>query len=342
MPVTIKDIAKAAGVSHTTVSRALHDHPAISTTTVTRIKRLAVKLGYVPNATARSLKTRRTRALGVIVSQIDDPFWSEILQGIDAILHPAGYSLFVAATHRDKQREKEVVQAMVQRGVDGVIVCAPQFDPEQSGSLHAYGLPMVVVNNEGAADSKYLVYNEDRVGIRLITRHVIALGHRQIAFLGNAQGGLTNSEREQGFRDELAAAQLPVDEAYIHHAPNSTPHGAYTATEYLLALPKRPTAIVCYNDYMAVGVYGALYQAGLRVPEDMSVTGYDDIAIAAYLAPPLTTLRQFKMELGSGAARMMLHLLEARTESGEWPEPQKVGLTGELVVRASTAAPRTP
>ena len=342
MAITIKDIAKAAGVSHTTVSRALHDHPVISQETVAEIKRLAVRMGYVPNATARGLKTRRTCALGVIVSHIDDPFWSEVLQGIDEVLHPAGYSLFVTVTHRDRQREKEVVQALVQRGVDGVILCAPQFSPEQSQSLNAYGLPMVVVNNEGSGESKYLVYNEDRYGIRLVTRHLIALGHRKIAFLGNVEGGRTTSEREKGYREELQASQIEVTEDYIHLAPHSTPGGGSTATEYLLALPDRPTAIICYNDNMAVGVYRTLYQAGLRVPQDMSVAGYDDIAIAAYLTPPLTTLRQFKLDLGSGAARMMLHLLEARAESGEWLEPQKVGLTGELVVRASTASPRIP
>ncbi len=337
MPVTIKDIAKAAGVSHTTVSRALRDHPAISTKTVTRIKRLATKLGYVPNATARGLKTRRTRALGVIVSQIDDPFWSEILQGIDAILHPAGYSLFVAATHRDKQREKEVVQAMVQRGVDGVILCAPQFSPEQGRLLSTYGLPMVVVNNEGTSDSQYLVYNEDVYGIRLVTRHLIDLGHRQIAFLGNALGGSTTAKREKGFREEMQASGLTVNEALLHLAPQSNPLGGSAGVDYLLSLAERPTAIVCYNDYMAVGVYSALYKAGVRIPQDMSVVGFDDITIAAYLTPPLTTVRQFKRELGENAARLMLRLLEASEDADTVLVPQKIGISGELVIRSSTA-----
>ena len=175
-----------------------------------------------------------------------------------------------------------------------------------------------------------------------MTRHLIALGHRKIAFLGNVEGGRTTSEREKGFREELQASQIEANEEYIHLAPHSTPSGGYAATEYLLALPDRPTAIICYNDNMAVGVYGALYQAGLRVPQHMSVVGYDDIAIAAYLTPPLTTLRQFKFDLGSGAARMMLRILETRAESEEWPKPQKVGLSGELVVRASTASPQIP
>ena len=337
MAITIKDIARAAGVSHTTVSRALHDHPAISTETIAQIKQLAVKMGYVPSATARGLKTRRTRALGVIVSHIDDPFWSEVLQGIDGILHPAGYSLFVAATHRDKQREKEVVQAMVQRGVDGVILCAPQFSPEQSQLLQTNGLPMVIVNNEGASASQHLVYNDDVYGIRVVTRHLIELNHRQIAFLGNEIGGRTTIEREKGFREEMLASGLEVNEAYVHLAPHSLPSGGYAGAEYFLSLPNRPTALICYNDNMVVGVYSALYRAGLRIPQDMSVTGFDDITIAAYLTPPLTTLRQLKHDLGTEAASMMLRILEARDESGTLPEPQKIALNGELVIRASTA-----
>mgnify|MGYP000998784535 CR=1 FL=1 len=188
-PVTIKDIAKAADVSHATVSRALNDHPALSEATIAKVKRLAAKMGYVPNASARGLKTRRSQALGVIVSHIDDPFWSEVLQGIDEVLRSAGYSLFVAATQRDEQREKQIVQTMVQRGVEGVILCAPQFSTEQNSSLQSYGLATVVVNNEGASAARYLVFNDDRHGIELLTKHLLDQGHRRIAYLGNAVGG---------------------------------------------------------------------------------------------------------------------------------------------------------
>lgn len=340
MTITIKDIARAAGVSHTTVSRALRDHPAIAQETVATIKQLARRMGYVPSATARGLKTRRTQALGVIVSHIDDPFWSEVLQGIDSIVHPAGYSLFLAATHRDKQREKEVVQAMVQRGVDGVIVCAPQFSAAQSRVMQTHGLRMVVVNNEGASASPDLVFNEDGYGIRVMTRHLITLGHRRIAFLGNALGGRTHHRRAAGFRAEMRAAGLSVPAAYLPLAPQGTPAGGLAGAERLLALPQRPTAILCYNDQMAVGVYSAVQQAGLRIPEDISVAGFDDIAIAAYLTPPLTTLHQFKRELGARAAELLLHHLQtpAPAAAGR-ARPRRIGLKGALVVRASTARP---
>ncbi len=338
MAITIKDIARAAGVSHTTVSRALHDHPAISKETVAEIKRLAARMGYVPSATARGLKTRRTRALGVIVSHIDDPFWSEVLQGIDEVLHSAGYSLFMAATHRDKQREKEVVQAMVQRGVDGVILCAPQFSSDQSRVMQTYGLPMVIVNNEGTSDSPFLVYNDDCYGSRLLTRHLIELGHRHIAYMGNQVGGRTTVEREAGFREEMLTAGLDVRAQDVLMAPDSTPNGGHVGTQELLTLTTRPTAIMCYNDYMAIGVYSALRGAGLRIPEDVSVVGYDDITMAAYLLPPLTTLRQFKRDLGAGAANMMLRVLDTRDPAG--PQPEKISFKGELVIRASTAPGR--
>lgn len=336
-PVTIKDIAKAADVSHATVSRALNDHPALSEATIAKVKRLAAKMGYVPNASARGLKTRRSQALGVIVSHIDDPFWSEVLQGIDEVLRSAGYSLFVAATQRDEQREKQIVQTMVQRGVEGVILCAPQFSPAQNRSLQSYGLATVVVNNEGAAAGRYLVFNDDRHGIELLTRHLLEQGHRRIAYLGNAVGGRTNAEREAGFREMLRAAKVKVEPGYVVKAPDSTPAGGRQGTVELLALAERPTAIVCYNDNMAIGVYAALHEAGLSVPRDVSVTGFDDIAIAQYLLPPLTTLRQLKHDLGAQAAALMLRILDARGAAGRLPRPERHCLQGELVLRASTA-----
>jgi DNA-binding LacI/PurR family transcriptional regulator len=259
---------------------------------------------------------------------------------VDDTLHPAGYSLFVAATHREKQREKEVVQAMVQRGVDGVILLAPQFSPEQSHLLQTYGLPMAIVNNEGAGEYQYLVYNDDIYGIRLVARHLIELGHQRIAYLGNTLGGRTNQERERGFREEMSAAGLEVQAAYVYHTPKGTPAGGSAGVQYLLSLPEMPTAIMCYNDYLAIGVYSALSQAGLRIPQDISVTGFDDITIAVYLTPPLTTLRQYKYDLGVGAARMMLEMLEQKRDRSEpLPATQKVSIKGELCIRASTAPP---
>jgi DNA-binding LacI/PurR family transcriptional regulator len=336
MSVTIKDIAKAAGVSHPTVSRALNNHPAIAEATRERIVELAQQMGYVPNATARGLKTSRTRALGVILRHIDDPFWSEVLDGVDSVLHPEGYSLFIASTHNEKQREKEVVQTMMQRGVDGIILMSPDFREEQFHILNSYDLPMVMVNNEGAGECQYIIYNDDVQGARLIAKHVIDLGHKRIAYIGK-RATESNVNRLAGFRTEMQIAGLPVDERYIYHVAAGNPKGGREGAAYLLSLDQIPSAIVCYNDFLAVGVYNYLKENGLRIPQDISVTGFDNISIAAYLSPPLTTIHQYKFELGEGAARMMLEVLSNKHQKEREPSPsRKVSLEGVLQVRAST------
>ncbi len=336
--VTIKDIARAAGVSHPTVSRALNNHPAIKEATRARIIELAQQMGYVPNAAARGLKTNRTRALGVIMQHIEDPFWSEVLDGVDSLLHPEGYSLFIASTHNEKQREKEVVQAMVQRGVDGVILFSPQFREGQCHVLNSYDLPVVMVNNEGEGECQYFIYNDDAYGAGLITKHLIGLGHTRLAFLGKHHSE-SNRNRLAGFRTEMQAAGLPVDERYIFHASAGNPTGGREGAEYLLSLDSIPTGIVCYNDFLAIGVYNYLQEKGLRIPQDVSVTGFDNISIAAHLSPPLTTLHQYKFQLGEGAARMILEVLSYRQrEERENPPSKKVSLKGILKIRASTTS----
>jgi DNA-binding LacI/PurR family transcriptional regulator len=339
MNVTIKDIAKAAGVSHPTVSRALNNHPAISESTRERIIELAHQMGYVPNATARGLKTSRTRALGAILQVMDDPFWSEVLEGVDSILHPEGYSLFVASTHDDKQREKEVVQVMMQRGVDGILLLSPQFREDQCQLLKSYDLPMVMVNNEGAVDCQYIIYNDDLYGAGLVTKHLIDLGHTRIAFLGKRRSA-SNNDRLAGFRAEMQAAGLKVDKRYIYHTSAGNPLGGREGAAYLLSLDEVPSGIVCYNDFLALGVYNYLQENGLRIPEDVSVVGYDNISIAAYLFPPLTTLHQHKFELGEGAARMMLEVLSNRQQKNRnLPPSKKISMQGVLQIRASTTIP---
>jgi DNA-binding LacI/PurR family transcriptional regulator len=339
MPVTIKDLAKIAGVSHTTVSRALRDHPAIAQDTTDRIKRIAAEQGYLPSAVARGLKTRQSRVLGVIVGAIDDPFWSEVLQGIDDVLHPAGYSLFVVASHHEPQREKEIAKAMIERRVDGVILCSPTFRSEHGELFREHELPCVVVNNQGAVEHQYSIYHDDVFGSRQITRHLIELGHQAIAYLGNRAGGRTNQDRLEGWRQEISADHLTLPADYVYHAPEDTPAGGFSGAQRLLALNEPPTAIACYNDAMAVGVYSALSQCGVRIPQDISVTGFDNISLAGYLIPPLTTYHQPKQKLGKSASQLMLQLLEHQA-SGKPPlERHNAVLSGELRVRSSTSPP---
>lgn len=339
MPVTVKDIAKEAGVSHSTVSRALHGNPLISDETSERIRQIALQMGYLPSAAARALKTKRSRVLGVVLSSVEDPFFSEILQGIEEVVQGSGYSLFIASADRDPDREQKIVQAMVERRADGVIICSTSFSSEQSGPLLQYGVPLVVVNNQAAEDFRYSIYHDDIDGSRQVTRHLIDLGHRRIGYIGNSASGRTTLDRLTGFRQEMEAFGLTVQPEFIYEASGGGPEHGISAAQYFLQLPNRPTALVCYNDMLAIGVLKSLQQAGVCVPQEISITGFDNIVFSAYTNPPLTTLDQPKRFIGTEAARLLLELL-ASSANDESSNQQKVRiLRGKLLVRESTAPP---
>lgn len=337
MPITVKDIARRAGVSHSTVSRALNNSSLISDEVAGRIRRLAYEMGYLPSAAARTLKTRRSRVLGVIISSLEDPFFSEILQGIEDGIQGSGYSLFIAAAHRDPERERGIVRTMVERSAEGVIVCSTTFSEEQSSQFLQYGVPVVVINNQSAEDFRWSIYHDDVDGSRKLTRHLIGLGHTRLAYIGNALSGRSNEDRLAGFREELASAGLGVPDGFVEFSPGGGPANGASAVERLLALPVTPTGFVCYNDMMAIGVLKALQERGLCIPQHVSVTGFDNISFSAYTNPPLTTLDQPKRFIGAEASRLMLDLLNSPQTA---PEKSNVRvLQGRLLVRGSTAPP---
>ncbi len=339
MPTTVKDIARRAGVSHSTVSRALHHSSLISAETTGRIEQLASEMGYSPSAAARTLKTRRSLVLGVVLSSIEDPFFSEILQGIEEEVQGSGYSLFIAAAHRNPQREQEIVRAMVEHRVDGVIICSTSFSTEQSGQLLQFGLPLVVVNNQAVEDFRYSIYHDDLDGSRQITKHLIELGHHRIAYIGNSLAGRSSLDRLDGFRREMNAHALAVPAEYVIEAAGGRPPEGAAVLDHFLALPKRPTALICYNDMLALGVLKGLHQSGLDVPRDISVAGFDNIVFSAYTQPPLTTFDQPKRLMGGEAAHLLLGLLEpAAGDQGPVQKNVRV-IKGSLLVRQSTAPP---
>jgi DNA-binding LacI/PurR family transcriptional regulator len=194
---------------------------------------------------------------------------------------------------------------------------------------------LVVINNQAAEDFRYSIYHDDVDGSRQVTHHLIELGHRKIAYLGNSLSGRTTLDRLTGFRLEMESNGLAVPAEYIHEAPGGDPENGIEASKHFLDLPQRPTAIICYNDMLAIGVLKGLQQLGIRVPEEISVTGFDNIIFSAYTNPPLTTFDQPKRFIGLEAARLLLGLLKHEQDDGE---KVKI-LKGELLVRASTAAP---
>lgn len=339
LATTIKDIAKKIGVSHSTVSRALSGNTVIAAETTEKIRLAALEMGYQPSAAARSLKTNRSNVIGVILNNIADPFFSEIVFGIEACAQEAGYSLFIAASQHDHSREKKIVQAMMEHRTEGVIICSSSFSSEQGKQLLTYGFPIVVVNHQAAENFHYSIYHDDYDGSRQITRHLIDLGHRHIAYLGNSESGRTTLERLSGYKDEMLDAGLDIQKQLIHNQPGGDSRNGYKSVKSFLELSPRPTAIICFNDLMAIGVIKGLADAGLHVPEDISVTGFDNISMSAYSTPALTTIDQPKRSIGEEACQLLFDLIR-RSRSGETFEPKEKILKGKLLVRQSTSNPK--
>ncbi len=333
MAVTIKDIARQAGVSHATVSRALHGSPLISGDTSKRVRQIAAELGYQPSVAARSLKTNRSQALGVIVTHMADPFFSEVLQGIDEVAQQGGYSLFIAASQHSLARERAIVRTMREHRVDGIIICSTPFSAEQSELLLSSKTPLVVINNQSAEDYRYSIYHDDLDGSQQVTQHLLDLGHKRIAYLGSALSGRTNDQRLAGYKERMQAAGLSIPEGFIHAVHGNDPDIGRAAVEHFLVLPERPTAIFCFNDMLATGVLVGLRLAGVRVPQDCSVAGFDNITFSAYTNPPLTTFDQPKHEIGTQAARLLLELIGPE---GQAHMQTIQALRGQLLVREST------
>jgi DNA-binding LacI/PurR family transcriptional regulator len=337
--ITIKELALRAGVSHSTISRALNNHPALARETVERIQQLARELNYVPSGFARSLKTNRSYMLGVIVHRIADPFYSKVLAGIQNVAHQFQYSMFVSAFESDMERQDSLIRGVFGRQADALIIGDSFFTSEQVTELGIH-VPTVFIHNRATEVLPHSIYHEDMNGTRALTRHLIDLGHRHIAFGGNQRGGLLHQQRREGVVTELESAGLELRREYDLLAPDGQMSSGAWLAQHLLNMAERPTALICFNDMQAIGVMQTLQQAGLRIPEDISVTGFDDLPFAEFLYPALTTYSQPKSELGQLAAKVALHLL-GEDVNEQLVSESHITMQGRLIVRQSTAAPST-
>ncbi len=332
MTTSIKDIARAAGVSHSTVSRALSDSPLINEATRARIHRLAQEMGYSPDAGARSLVRGHTCTVGVVVTTIADPFSAEVVEGIEGTAYSHGYSVILAASQDEPEREIAAVEMLRSKRVDAVIVTSSRVGALHQERLGAAGVPVILLNSHSQqlAPHTLSVRVDDVHGARLATAHLLALDHRRIAHVAGPAGHSPSADRLAGYRTALAEAGVPFDGALVF-AGTGRPAAGEQALAPLLALAERPTAVFCYNDMTAIGLLRAARQAGLAVPRELAVIGFDDIPLASYVSPALTTVAQPKHELGQQAMAMALALMTGRGE-----DVGDVVLQGRLVVREST------
>ncbi|MCG8350514.1 MAG: LacI family transcriptional regulator [Chloroflexales bacterium] len=329
MPVTIKDIARVAGVSHTTVSRALKDHPTISRETTQRIQALAQQMGYIPSAVAQSLLSRQTWTIGMVITTIADPFVVKVVEGVEQVAQAAKYSVFLATSHNNPEQEVAVVETLHRRRVDAIIVASSRVGSLYSSQLDRIQVPIVLINNNAEGEYLHSVAVDDAQGAALALQHLVSLGHRRIGYVGVNNRPKLNRRRLAGYRQALAQAGLAVDPTLIIYPDRETDLECGQIGLQKL-LDAQATAVCCFNDVVAIGLLMACREQQISVPEQLSVVGFDNIEPATYVAPPLTTVAQPLLVLGQRAMEMTLHLI-----AGHKVQDQR--LSCQLVVRQSTA-----
>jgi DNA-binding LacI/PurR family transcriptional regulator len=330
--VSIKDIARAARVSHPTVSRALQGSPLVHPKTAERIRKIAEEAGYRASAVARGLVTRKTRTIGLVVTTVADPFASEVVCGVEDAANQHGYSVFLADSNTDPEREKKVVQEFAERRVDGILVQSSRVGALYLTLLREMRVPVVLVNDQYPGEFVHSVMIANERGMFAVASHLIELGHRRIAYLGDRNGYQSDTERLAGFQSAHDQANIPVASELVVRG-NGKADGASEAMEFLLALNQPPSAVCCYNDMSALGAMRVIRAHGLRIPDDISVTGFDDLFFAAYLDPPLTTVHQPMRRMGYLAMESLIRLM-----AGE-EQVEQIRIDAKLVQRESTAAP---
>ena len=328
MPVSIKDIAKKADVSPSTVSRALQDHPRISSETKTSIQNLAREMGYVPSAAARNLVAKRSTTIGIAISHLSDPYYDRLLRGIEDVAIAQNYQIILSSFNRDFKRELAIIYDFHERRVDGIIVAGSERNEAYLSAEHKFFMPIVLINRPAY---HFSVSANGFTGAKKVVEHLIALGHRRIAFITWGSEHPDGLNRLNGYQTALSEHDIVMDEALIIDGDGGIT-GGIKAVSLLLNLPQPPTAIFGFNDMTAIGVINALRQRGYEVPRDFSVAGYDDLEMAAYYYPPLTTVRQPTYRIGQRAVNMLLKLING----GNNVTPEI--LDPELIVREFNCA----
>ncbi len=306
--VTIKDIAREAGVSLATVSRALNDKPDISDGTKARIHALAQEMGYVPSAIARSLVTQRTRTIGLAVRTISDLWVAEIVPAIESVAREANYEVFLSCHYATAKLEKRVVETFRNRQVDGIIIVSSIASDEYRSLQTEWNVPIVLIAPLLDTTHYYTVRADGVKGARLATDHLIALGHRRIGYIGVPSWVACGQRRLDGYRHALLAQDIPYDPCLVVLG-DAHEQGGLEGMQLLMTLPQPPTAVFCFNDLTAIGALRGARLRNVRVPENVSLVGFDDVPLAQHIDPPLTTIRQDMGEIGCRACQMLLDLM---------------------------------
>lgn len=333
--IRLKDIAQRAGVSVMTVSKVLRNAPDISASTKARIKLLAQQMGYVPDSTAQSLRTRTSRFLGVIIPSITNPLFARVLLAIEERAHEMGFEIILAHTLGLEEREEACIQRLLSRRVDGLFI-SPVYrlrpDAPIYQTLQTRGVPVVILGHSAPFCRQFAnVETDDILGSYATTQHLLKLGHKSIAFFAGPQAAPWAQERFEGYRRALRESNLEVEDRLVFQAGTTIEDGAKAALQFVNESTKA-TAIQAVNDLVAVGCANTFLNQGIKIPDHLSMVGFGNFLASEYFRVPLTTVRQPKFRLGAAAMDTMLKLL-----GGE--KPQNKRLRAEIVIRQSTGTP---
>lgn len=330
--VTIKDIARKANVSHTTVSRALNNKSRIKSDTKEKILSIAKQLNYRPDFIARSLVMRRTKTLGLVITTIANPFYTELSQGIETTAIGLGYNIILCSTNYDLSAEKKYIDMLESKGVDGIIFTSAHMGDPNIIGLAEEEFPIILVNRRTyhpiVRDKVDYVGVDNLRGGFLAVEHLIKLGHERIGVIGGSSESSVGFERLEGGKKALAAYGLEGAGDYFLEGDFLRGSG-YQGGKRFLEMEKRPTAIFATNDYMALGAYQAIMEGGIKVPEEIALIGFNDIEFTSMKGIELTTIGQKKYEMGALAVKTLVDRIEGR-KSGP---PEEIILEPELIIR---------
>ena len=331
--ITLRDVARIAGVSTATVSRALERPDAVAEETKRRILEAVASCGYTPNISARNLRKMETRLVTILIPDVTNPFFNEIVRGIEQVAREHGYSVLLADTENLPGQETAYGSLLAAPRTDGMILLNGRVPAGLMPQGHTQGkLPPIVVACEYVTNVDLPTVQIDNIeAAREATEHLIQLGHKRIGFITGPLWNVLSRDRMHGYRDALLDAGLTFQDQLVAQGNFSIASGVAAATQ-LLHLPQWPTAIFASNDEMAIGAIRAIRDRGLRVPQDLSIMGFDDIRFAAFVDPPLTTVSQPGGEIGRMAMTLLLKIM-----TGEAVDDRRILLPTHLILRASTA-----
>jgi LacI family transcriptional regulator len=330
----IRTIARAAHVSIATVSRTINNVPTVNPEIAKRVWEVIDKLDYFPNTQARALVSGRSKLFGLIVSEITNPFFPELIQGFEDIAVANGYEILVSSTNHDPKRMSHCIRRMLERKVEGVAVMTFGIEEPLLDQLAKRKVPLVFIDIGPTRPGISVLKVDYRHGILQGVQHLAALGHKEIAFISGPLTLHSAQSRRSAFSSSMKECGIAPNPAWIVEGDH-TMEGGIASMELLLAAKHRPTSVLCSNDMTAIGVLHKLYRAGLRVPDDLSVIGFDDIHIAEVTIPPLTTVQMSRFELARAAVTALRTLVEEPQNSR-----REYNIQTDLIVRESTASPK--